>query len=99
MPAAPVIAAVATVYSIYSGERAAGAQQASQSQALDQANKQAVKADQAMNQANQKKPDTQALLSSAQQAGKGGASGTMLTGQKGVDPNELVLGKNTLLGS
>lgn len=30
---------------------------------------------------------------------KGGASPTMLTGPAGVDPNSLLLGKNTLLGA
>ena len=48
--------------------------------------------------ANQKKPDTMAILSAAQQAGKAGPSGTMLTGPMGVDPNALTLGKTTLLG-
>jgi hypothetical protein len=39
-----------------------------------------------------------AILDAATQAGKGGASGTMLTGSQGIDPNLLSLGKNTLLG-
>ena len=31
-------------------------------------------------------------------SGKAGASGTMLTGPGGIDPNALQLGKSTLLG-
>jgi hypothetical protein len=46
-----------------------------------------------------KKPDTNAILSAAEQAGKAGASSTMLTGTSGVDVSQLGLGKkNTLLG-
>jgi hypothetical protein len=67
-------------------------------QAQQNADTQAAQADQAMNRANQKKPDTSALLSAATQAGKAGASGTLLTGPQGVDPNTLSLGKSTLLG-
>jgi hypothetical protein len=51
-----------------------------------------------MNRANQKRPDTTALLASASQAGKSGASGTMLTGPQGVDPSAMSLGRGTLLG-
>ena len=68
-------------------------------QAQANADRTAAQADQAFNQANQKKPDTSAILSAAQQAGKGGVSGTMLTGPSGVDPSSLTLGKSTLLGS
>lgn len=93
------IASVAgTAYSIYSGEKAASAQKDAQEQAKQQAEKQAQAADQALNQANQKKPDTSAILSAAQQSGKSGQSGTMLTGSQGVDPTSLTLGKSTLLG-
>ena len=96
------IAAAAAIssaaYSIYSGERAASAQADAQAQAKANANKAAADADQANNRANQKRPDTLAILGAAQQAGKAGASGTMLTGPTGVDPSTLQLGKSTLLG-
>lgn len=96
------VAVVGTAYSIYSGERASSAQKNAQEKAQQQAQQQAQKqeqaAGQAINQANQKKPDTSAVLSSAQQAGKSGQSGTMLTGPRGVDPTSLTLGKSTLLG-
>lgn len=96
---AVAIASVASAaYGIYSGERAASAQKDAQAQAKQQAEKQAQAADQALNQANQKKPDTSAILSAAQQSGKSGQSGTMLTGSQGVDPTSLTLGKSTLLG-
>lgn len=78
--------------------KAAKAQDSAQRQAQANADKQASDADQAMNRANQKRPDTSAILSAAQQSGKSGASGTMLTGPQGVDQNMLSLGKTTLLG-
>ena len=92
------VALASTAYSIYSGERAASAQDKAQDQAKAQANKAAMAADEAANKANQKRPDTSAILSAAQAAGKAGASGTMLTGPSGVDPSALSLGKTTLLG-
>lgn len=85
--------------SIYNGQQAAGEQKKAQQQAMANANAQAAQADQAMNAANQKKPDTSAILSAATQAGRMGASGTMLTGPQGISPDSLNLGKNTLLGS
>lgn len=108
-----VVTAVATVavgaYSVYSSEKQAkaqaSAQQQAQQQALQQqqqqatqAQQQASQAQQAMNAQNQKQPNSGAILSRAQQAGRGGQSGTMLTGPQGVDPSSLTLGKNTLLG-
>jgi len=84
--------------------KAAAQEQAAQAekarlQAEANAKKQEKSADEATNRSNQKRADTGAALDSAIQAGKAGASGTMLTGPQGVDPNMLNLGKNTLLGS
>ena len=73
-------------------------QSKAQQQAKDAALKQESAADQANNKANQKRPDTMAILDQAAQSGKGGASGTMLTGAAGVDPSALNLGRSTLLG-
>ena len=56
-------------------------------------------ADEATNSANQKRANTAGILDAAAQSGKAGASGTMLTGPQGIDPNLLNLGKTTLLGS
>ena len=98
-----VTAAIAAVagagYSIYSGERANSKQNEAQQQALSAQAANESKADQEMNRANPKKPDTSAVVSQLQQAAKGGASGTLLTGPSGVDPSTLQLGKSTLLGS
>lgn len=99
--ATTVLAAAAvagTAYTIYNGQKQADAQEKAQNQAQANADKQEKAADQATNRANQKNPDTSAILDAATQAGKGGASGTMLTGAQGVDPATLALGKNTLLG-
>lgn len=95
---AAVALTVATGYTIYSGERAASAQEDAQKKAKAAAAAQERKADEAMNAANRKQPDTMAILSAAQQAAKGGPSGTMLTGPMGVNPNQLSLGKTSLLG-
>ena len=59
---------------------------------------QAKAADQKFNAANQKRPDTRSLLDAASSAGRGGVSGTMLTGPAGVKKEDMVLGKSTLLG-
>lgn len=92
-------AAVAgAVVSYQNGQDQKKAAKSAQAQAQANADKQEKAADQATNRANQKKPDTGAILDAATQAGKGGASGTMLTGAQGIDPNMLSLGKNTLLG-
>lgn len=97
--AALAIAAAGTGYSVYSGERAAEAQEESQLQSLLRTEQQAKKSEEAMNKANQKKPNTAAILSAAQQAAKGGVGGTMLTGPQGVGQDQLSLGKTSLLGS
>lgn len=92
-------AAVAGAYVSYSnGQEQKKSAESAQQQAQANADKQEKAADQATNRANQKKPDTGAILDAANQAGKGGASGTMLTGAQGIDPSMLNLGKNTLLG-
>jgi hypothetical protein len=38
-------------------------------------------------------------MQAAQQTGTGGPASTMLTGPAGIDPAQLQLGRNTLLGS
>jgi uncharacterized protein HemX len=105
MAVTATIAAVAsTGYSIYSGEQQKKQQEKSL-QMQDQANKQAVAtakkqesaAEQNVNAANRKQADVSAILAAAQDAG--GADRTLLTGPTGVDPTQLALGKNTLLGA
>lgn len=97
------VAAVATVavsayVSYENGKKQADAQKQAAEQSKAAADKQAAQADQAFNKANQKQPDTSYLLAAAQQAGKSGPSGTMLTGVSGIDPSQLALGKSALLG-
>lgn len=95
--AAAVVVSAAVSYQ--NGQKQADAQKRAMEQAKANADKQAQQADQEFNRANAKSPDTAAILSAAQQAGKGGPSGTMLTGPQGVDPSTLSLGKSTLLGA
>lgn len=91
--------AASTAYSAYAGNKADQNQRSAQRQSLRAAEDQANAAEQATNKANQKRPDIAGALASAMLAGKAGASGTMLTGPGGVDPNALQLGKSTLLGN
>ena len=102
---AAAVAAVGTAYSIYNGERTAEKQsealtqqRQAQAEAKTAAEKQQSTSEQNVNRANAKSPDAGAILSQASQAAKGGPAGTMLTGPQGVNPNELALGKSTLLG-
>lgn len=44
------------------------------------------------------RPNAQGIVDAAAQVNQGGAGSTMLTGAAGVDPGQLNLGKNTLLG-
>ena len=62
------------------------------------ADKAAYNADIASNLANVKRPDIAGLSSRNALESKGGLSGTMLTGPKGINPKDLLLGKTTLLG-
>lgn len=91
--------AAGAVASIINGQGQQDAAEKARKQAEANARRQESQAQQDFNRANQKSPDTNALLTAAQQSGKSGASGTMLTGSQGVDPSALNLGKNTLLGS
>ena len=94
--AAAVVVSAGVSY--YNGQEQKKAAEKASQQAQNNANQQATAAEQAFNKTNQKRPDTSAILSAASQSAKGGESGTMLTGPLGVNPNQLNLGKNTLLG-
>lgn len=89
---------VSAAASIYTGNQQAKAQKKAMAQAQQNANQQAAAAEQAFNASNQKLPDTSSILDAATRAGRGGVSGTMLTGAQGVDADKLTLGRNTLLG-
>jgi hypothetical protein len=59
----------------------------------------ADKASAAVTKADAKSPDIAGMRDANAMNARGGQSGTMLTGPQGVDPNSLLLGKKTLLGS
>ena len=92
-------AVVGTAVAYQNGQDQKKAAERAAQQAEANAKKQEKAADEASNRANSKRADTGAALDLATQAGKAGASGTMLTGPQGIDPAALNLSKNTLLGS
>lgn len=100
--ATSIVMAAAAVAGVVMQQQQASKANKMQKEAMNQAqtnaDKQAKAAEEANNKASAKRPDTNAILDAASQSGKAGASGTMLTGPQGVDPNALSLGKNTLLG-
>ena len=101
-----VVGTVGVGYSIYAGEQQKK-QQKKQLALQEQANKdakqtakeQADRADVEMNRANRKRADVSAIQSKEEQSALSGPAGTMLTGVQGVNPDDLTLGGNTLLGS
>ena len=103
--AAITIGAVATGYTIYAGEKQRQQQKKqlkeqkrANEDARKRAEEQVKRADIAENKANQKRVDTAAIQSKEEQAALVGGGGTMLTGNQGVNPDNLTLGGNTLLG-
>ncbi|WP_375650701.1 hypothetical protein [Bartonella sp. OT172YNZD] len=76
-------------------KKALESQQRAQEQMKMDAEKQRQMSQAELNKANRKKVDKKVLLDKAR---KDTSSSTMLTGAKGVDFDELSLGKNTLLG-
>ena len=101
--AAAVIGAGTAVYTSDQSRKAA---HEGQDQAKAQAEKQvemaaktAASGEEATNRVNARTPNASTILSAAQQAAKGGVGGTMLTGPTGVTPDQLQLGKTSLLGS
>ena len=98
--AVAAVAAVATAGITYvQGQDAAKQQKDAQNQAAAQAAKQEKTAEEQYNKANQKSADVSGVIAAAQQAAKQGGGGTMLTGNTGVAPSSLTLGKTSLLGS
>jgi len=99
------IATAGTAYSIVAGEQGKKAQeeamqkqQAAQARASRQAEAQATASKAAIRRSEQQAPDVASIMAAAQQSGAGGPAGTMLTGPAGIDPSQLTLGRNTLLG-
>jgi hypothetical protein len=102
---AAVTAVVGTAYTVKRGEeqkkeqaKALAEQKKANTQAQVAAEKAESRADMEYNRQNQKQANVSSIVSESEQAGKTGAAGTMLTGNMGIDPNLLKLGKNTLLG-
>ena len=107
--AAAAVTAIATVGNVISANKARSKAAKQQQQALDlqrQANADArsnqkaalAQSQQAQAQANKKSPNVAGMGSAIGARQGDGASGTLLTGQYGVNPNDLNLGGNTLLG-
>tara|TARA_R100000664_G_C2711719_1_gene108269 strand:- start:16 stop:339 length:324 start_codon:yes stop_codon:yes gene_type:complete len=104
-----VVAAIAAVGSTFVAVKSANDQRKVQRQALEdqrKANERAEsraiaekqRSEQEYNRANRQNVDVESSLDAAELSAQQGASGTLLTGNMGVDPNELNLGQNTLLG-
>ena len=100
-----VIGAASVGYQIYSGEQQKK-QQKKQLQQQKQANEDAKtrakeaadRSDIETNRANRKRADVAGIQSRVEQSALTGPAGTMLTGTSGVNPDNLTLGGNTLLG-
>lgn len=79
-------------------KRALRRQEKAQRDAEARAISQQRRSEQEFAKANRKQPDIGSILEGEQQAALSGASSTMLTGPGGVDPNQLRLGRRSLLG-
>jgi hypothetical protein len=91
-------------YTIASGESAKNAQEKALRQQTQEQNRLAAQAamqqrrsEQAIAGAQRREPNVQAIMAGAQEAATGPTS-TMLTGPTGVNPQDLALGRSTLLG-
>ena len=104
-----VVAAIAAVGSTVVAVKSANDQRKVQRQALEdqrKANERAEsramaekqRSEQEYNRANRQNVDVESSLDAAELSAQQGASGTLLTGNMGVDPDQLNLGQNTLLG-
>ena len=101
-----VVGTIGVGYSIYAGEQQKQQQKKQLKQqekfneeAKVRAKEAADRADVEMNRENRKRADVSAIQSKEEQAALSGPAGTMLTGVQGVNPDDLTLGGNTLLGS
>lgn len=92
------LAVVTAGSTVYSADSARKAQNNANDIAIANAKKNAQMQEEATNKANAKSPDLSAMLSATAQSARGGQSSTMLTGPSGIDPTQLTLGKNSLLG-
>ena len=104
-----VVAAIAAVGSTVVAVTSANNQRRIQERALEdqrQANERAEarakaeqqRSEQEYNRANRQNVDVASAMDASELSAQQGASGTLLTGGSGVDPNQLNLSQNTLLG-
>lgn len=101
---AAIAGAVGTGASIIAGEQgrkqqkaALGEQQRAQQEQAARAAIQQRRSEQAMAGAARREPNVQGIMAAAQETA-GGPTSTMLTGPMGVNPQDLNLGRSTLLG-
>ena len=101
---AATAAAAGTGYSIAAGEagkkaqrQALGEQQRAQAEQAARAAIQQRRSEAAMAGAARREPDVSGIMAAAQETA-GGPTSTMLTGPMGVSPQDLNLGRSTLLG-
>lgn len=92
------VSSASAIYSAQQQKKSQALQRDAQADAKRAALKAESQADEAMNAQNMAMPDTASMMSAAMLSGKAGASGTMLTGAKGVDKSKLELQRNVLLG-
>lgn len=104
-----IVAAIAAVGSTVVAVSSANNQRKIQEQALAdqrQANERAEsralaeqqRSEQEYNRANRQNVDVESAMDASELSAQQGASGTLLTGGSGVDPDQLNLSSNTLLG-
>lgn len=103
--ASAAAAAAGTGYSVYAGQRAdkaqkqaLGEQREAQQQAAAQAASQQRRSAQAMAAANRRQPNMGEIMAGAAEGAGGGPTSTMLTGPTGVNPQDMALGRSSLLG-
>ena len=104
-----VVGAIAAIGTTIASVSAANEQRKIQKKQLEQqrrANDQALtraveenqRSEMEYNRANRQNVDVESALDASKLSTKQGASGTLLTGSMGVNPEELDTSKNTLLG-
>ena len=106
MAAAAVVAAIGSTYVAVTSankqrkvqEKALEEQREANERAEQRAKQEVERSEQEYNRANRQEVNVENALDASELASKQGASGTLLTGAAGVDPNQLNLSKNTLLG-
>ena len=102
---AAITAVASTGYSIVQGqnqkrqqEKALSEQRAANQKAAAEAKSEKDRAEQEYNKANRQEADVSGINAESQLMKNQGAGGTLLTGNQGINTEDLNLGKNTLLG-